>query len=86
MNRVKRWTMTSWVDGVLAQIENHEANVDAAIVSVRKSTARARVQLRRVERDQTTLRDTLAAEDEAMSAWLRRAETTVCASSLNEET
>ncbi|MBW2162738.1 MAG: hypothetical protein JRH14_22755 [Deltaproteobacteria bacterium] len=53
---------------------------------MRKSTARARVQLRRVERDQTTLRDTLAAEDEAMSAWLRRAETTVCASSLNEET
>jgi phage shock protein A len=78
MNRVKRWTMTmtSWVDGVLAQIENHEANVDAAIVRVRKSTARARVQLRRVERDQTMLRDTLAAEDEAMSAWLRRAETT----------
>jgi phage shock protein A len=78
MNRVKRWTMTmtSWVDGVLAQIENHEANVDAAIVRVRKSTARARVQLRRVERDQTMLRDTLAAEDEAMSTWLRRAETT----------
>jgi hypothetical protein len=44
MNRVKRWTMTmtSWVDGVLAQIENHEANVDAAIVRVRKSTGRAR--------------------------------------------
>jgi hypothetical protein len=42
MNRVKRWTMTmtSWVDGVLAQIENHEANVDAAIVRVRKSSAR----------------------------------------------
>jgi len=78
MNRVKRWTvtMTSWVDGVLAQIENHEANVDAAIVRVRKSTARARVQLRRVERDQTTLEDRLAAEEEATSAWLRRAKTT----------
>ena len=78
MNRVKRWTMTmtSWVDGVLAQIENHEANVDAAIVRVRKSTARARVQLRRVERDQTTLSNTLAAEEEAMSAWLRRAKKT----------
>jgi phage shock protein A len=78
MNRVKRWTMTmtSWVDGVLAQIENHEANVDAAIVRARKSTARARVQLRRVERDQTTLSNTLAAEEEAMSAWLRRAKTT----------
>jgi phage shock protein A len=69
-------SVTSWVDGVLAQIENHEANVDAAIVRVRKSTARARVQLRRVERDQTKLKDTLAAEDEARSAWLRRAKTT----------
>jgi len=78
MNRMKRWTMsvTSWVDGVLAQIENHEANVDAAIVRVRKSTARARVQLRRVERDQTKLRDNLAAEDEARSAWLRRVKAT----------
>ena len=78
MNRMKRWTMsvTSWVDGVLAQIENHEANVDAAIVRVRKSTARARVQLRRVERDQTKLKDNLAAEDEASSAWLRRVKAT----------
>jgi hypothetical protein len=41
MNRVKRWTMTSWVDGVLAQIENHEANVDAAIVRVRKPSSKA---------------------------------------------
>jgi len=75
---MKRWTMsvTSWVDGVLAQIENHEANVDAAIVRVRKSTARARVQLRRVERDQTKLKDNLAAEDEASSAWLRRVKAT----------
>ena len=78
MNRVKRWTMTmtSWVDGVLAQIENHEANVDAAIVRVRKSTARARVQLRRVERDQSALKDSLATEEEATAAWLRRAKTT----------
>ena len=78
MSRMKRWTMsvTSWVDGVLAQIENHEANVDAAIVRVRKSTARARVQLRRVERDQTKLKDNLAAEDEASSAWLRRVKAT----------
>lgn len=78
MNRMKRWTMsvTSWVDGVLAQIENHEANADAAIVRVRKSTARARVQLRRVERDQTKLKDNLAAEDEASSAWLRRVKAT----------
>ena len=75
MNKVKRWTMSvsSWVDGKLAQIENHEATVSAAIGRVRQSTARARVQLKRVERDQATLRAELAREEEAMTAWRRRA-------------
>jgi len=75
MNRMKRWSMsvTSWVDGVLAQVENHEAAVGAAIGRVRQSTARARVQLKRVERDQQTLRDSLAQEDRAIEAWRRRA-------------
>jgi len=75
MNRMKRWTMsmTSWVDGVLAQVENHEAAVSSAIGRVRQSTARARVQLRRVERDQQALRDTLLEEEEAIDAWRRRA-------------
>jgi phage shock protein A len=72
---MKRWTMsvTSWVDGVLAQVENHEAAVNAAIQRVRQSTARARVQLKRVERDQQTLRDTVAKEEAAVDAWRRRA-------------
>jgi phage shock protein A len=65
--------MTSWVDGVLAQVENHEAAVSSAIGRVRQSTARARVQLRRVERDQQALRDTLLEEEEAIDAWRRRA-------------
>ena len=75
MNRMKRWTMsmTSWVDGVLAQVENHEAAVSSAIGRVRHSTARARVQLKRVERDQQALRDTLLEEEEAIDAWRRRA-------------
>jgi phage shock protein A len=75
MNRMKRWTMsmTSWVDGVLAQVENHEAAVSLAIGRVRQSAARARVQLKRVERDQQTLRDTLAREEAAVDAWRRRA-------------
>lgn len=75
MNRVKQWTMsvTSWVDGVLAQVENHEAAVSSAIARVRQSTARARVQLRRVERDQETLRQTLAREVRAVDVWRRRA-------------
>ncbi len=77
MNRVKRWTMsvTSWVDGVLAQVENHEATVNSAIARVRRSTAQARVQIRRVERDTQALRDSLASEEEAVVAWRRRAQT-----------
>jgi phage shock protein A len=72
---MKRWTMsvTSWVDGMLAQVENHEAAVSSAIERVRQSTARARVQLKRVERDQQALRDTLLEEEEAIDAWRRRA-------------
>jgi phage shock protein A len=65
--------VTSWVDGVLAQVENHEAAVGAAIGRVRQSTARARVQLKRVERDQQTLRDTLLKEEAALDAWRDRA-------------
>jgi phage shock protein A len=75
MNRMERWTMsvTSWVDGVLAQVENHEAAVSSAIGRVRQATARARVQLKRVERDQQAMRDTLLEEEKAIDAWRRRA-------------
>lgn len=75
MNRMKRWTMSvsSWVDGVLAQVENHEAAVDAAIQRVRQSTARARVQLKRVERDQRSLREALLKEEAGVDTWRRRA-------------
>lgn len=75
MNRMMRWKMsvTSWVDGVLSQIENHEAAVTSAIARVRQSTARARVQLKRVERDQRALRDALLKEEEATHLWRHRA-------------
>ena len=75
MNRMKRWTMsvTSWVDGVLAQVENHEAAVSAAVGRVRQSTARARVQLKRVERDQESLRQSVSQEERAIEVWRRRA-------------
>lgn len=75
MNRMHRWKMsvTGWVDGVLAQIENHEATVSSAIGRVRQSSARARVQLKRVERDQRILRESLVAEEAATHAWRRRA-------------
>lgn len=75
MSRIRRWGMsiTSWVDGVLGQIENHEASVNAAISRIRQSTARARVQIKRVERDQRALRDTLTQEQHAAQLWRDRA-------------
>lgn len=75
MGRMKQWTMnvTSWVDGMLAQVENHEAAVNSAIGRVRQATARSRVQLKRVERDQQALRDLLLEEEHAVVAWRRRA-------------
>jgi phage shock protein A len=75
MGRMKQWTMsvTSWVDGMLAQVENHEAAVSSAIGRVRQATARSRVQLKRVERDQQALRDLLLEEEQAVVAWRRRA-------------
>ena len=74
MNRMQRWkiSVTGWVDGVLAQIENHEATVSSAIGRVRQAAARARVQLKRVERDQRQLRQSLLEEEAAVGAWLRR--------------
>ena len=41
----------------------------AAIGDVRQATARARVQLRRVERDQGSLRESLAQEESAAARW-----------------
>ncbi len=75
MSRMKRWTMsvTSWVDGILAQVENHEAAVSAAVGRVCQATARSRVQLKRVERDQQALRQSLSEEEQAVDAWRRRA-------------
>ena len=76
MSRIHSWklSVTSWVDGMLAQIENHEAAVNAAISRVRQSTARARVQLKRVERDQRSLRDALSREENASQLWRHRAQ------------
>jgi len=79
MSRMKRWTMSvsSWVDGMLAQVENHEAAVSSAIGRVRQATARSGVQLKRVERDQQALRDRLLEEEQAAEAWRRRAKSAV---------
>lgn len=77
MSRFRGWTVsvTSWVDHVLAKIENQEAVASAAIAEVRKATARARVHHKRVQQDGRKLRTRLLEEETAAEQWKERART-----------
>jgi phage shock protein A len=73
-----RWKLmtTSFVakiDGLIAQIENHEAQVTSALKDLEQGTSRSKVQLVRVERDGAALRQALAEETEAVERWRERA-------------
>ncbi|MEM6531968.1 MAG: PspA/IM30 family protein [Myxococcota bacterium] len=75
MNRWKRWSVSirTRLDDVIGQIENHEAVVDEVIRDVHRAAARARVQLRRVQRDGSALRTRLEEERRAVVDWRARA-------------
>ncbi|MEO1171747.1 MAG: PspA/IM30 family protein [Myxococcota bacterium] len=75
MNRWKRWSVSirTRLDDVIGQIENHEAVVDEVIRDVHRAAARARVQLRRVQRDGSSLRTRLADERRTAREWRDRA-------------
>ncbi len=75
MNRFKRWSVSirTRLDDVIGQIENHEAVVDEVIRDVHRAAARARVQLRRVQRDGAELRQRLESERSAALDWRERA-------------
>lgn len=75
MNRWKRWTVSirTRLDDVIGQIENHEAVVEEMIRDVQRTSARARVQLRRVQRDGNELRHQLSASRAAELEWRDRA-------------
>lgn len=68
---MKKWfqryriSLSSHMERVLDQVENHEAVVDAAVREAREHAARAQVKLKRVQRDGQALRqrvDTLKAD------------------------
>jgi phage shock protein A len=75
MNRFKRWTvsMSSRLDQVIGQIENHEAVVTSTLREMQQAAARAKVQLRRVQSDGRLLQQRLRAEREAVETWRGRA-------------
>lgn len=75
MNYLKRWTvgLFSRIDGIVAQVENHEALVSEALRDLQGATARAKVQLRRVHEDGARLRSRLAEAREATATWRERA-------------
>ena len=66
MHRIRLWTasLVSRVDSMVTRIENHESLAQSAIRDVRRSAARARVQLRRVRGDGDRIRERLDAESE----------------------
>jgi phage shock protein A len=75
MTRWKRWTsgFVASIDQVIAQVENHEAQVTSALRELEQGILRSKVQLARVERDGVALRRTLADEREAALRWRERA-------------
>ncbi|MEO0813149.1 MAG: PspA/IM30 family protein, partial [Myxococcota bacterium] len=77
MNRFRRWSVSirTRLDDVIGQIENHEAVVDEVIRDVHRAAARARVQLRRVQRDGSQLRASIERDRQAAQEWRNRAAT-----------
>ncbi len=75
MQTIRLWTaaLVARIDGMAARIENHEALTQSAIQDVRRASARARLELRRVRNDGERLRSKLGEAREAEVAWRDRA-------------
>jgi phage shock protein A len=75
MARFKRWThgVVASIDSLIVQVENHEAQVTSTLRELEQGVARSKVQLMRVERDGTALKQALADEREAATRWRDRA-------------
>jgi len=75
MNAWRRWSVSlrGRLDEVVSQIENQGAVVDEAIRDVHRAAARARVQLRRVQRDGSALRQKIEQERKSATEWRERA-------------
>lgn len=75
MSYLKRWTsgVLSRVDAFVARVENHESLVNEALRDLQQSTARARVQLKRVREDGRRLEQQCRERSEQASRWRERA-------------
>lgn len=66
-------SLVARIDGMAARIENHEALAASAIQDVRRASARARFELRRVRKDGDRLRARLGEAKEVEASWRDRA-------------
>jgi phage shock protein A len=76
---LKRWTtgVMSRIDSFVTQVENHEALVNEALKDLQQTTARAQVQLKRVQEDGQRLQRQLAEHREKVQLWRERAKQSV---------
>ncbi len=61
------------IDGLIAQVENHEAQVTGALRELEQGVSRSKVELVRVQRDGVALKQALGEEHQALERWRERA-------------
>jgi len=66
-------TMSSRIDQVVGEIENHDAVVQATVTEMRKKVAAAKVRLGNVRREQKRLQEQITTELANAERWRRRA-------------
>jgi phage shock protein A len=66
-------TLTGKVEGMVSQIENHDAVVEAALKDTRAAVAKAKVRLDRVCKDGDILRKRLEVYKQMQAVWAERA-------------
>jgi phage shock protein A len=71
--KVMTQSFVAKIDGFIAQVENHEAQVTSALRELEQGVSRSKVQLVRVERDGVAITQALAEEREALERWRERA-------------
>jgi phage shock protein A len=75
MARIKQWTakVISRIDWAANQIENHESRMTSALEQMQRASARARVQLSRVQKDGKRLESDLNDRQQEARVWRERA-------------
>ncbi len=66
-------TFVAGVDKTVAQIENHDALVDASLKQTRRAAAKARARLARLERDHQSLQQRIQKNQANVKQWTKRA-------------